>query len=244
MSFGKQFLLAILAACALLWLGASPARAGKIENFSAQQVVKNKQGQIQHTGMLYVTPDKVRMENPRGGDGPAMTVIVRRDLQKNWILNTQKKTYLERPLNEEEMQSAVDKMIKDRQSEDLGTEKVNGYQCHKKRVTVTTEFMGFKRRNRSVVWISDQFDFPLRTQDEEGMVTELTDIKKGRPAKGLFEIPAGYSQAANMMELMGDADEPEAGDDAAPAQGSPGGIQIPADVRKMLPKGFKNPFGD
>ena len=115
---------------------------------------------------------------------------------------------------------------------DLGTETVNGFKCRKKSVEMVVEVMGFKTKSRSVVWISKKLDMPVRTRTEDGYVTELRNIKKGRQSKKLFEIPSGYKKVGNMMETFAGSDE-----------GSGGGVSLPKGLGDKL-KGFKLPFGD
>ena len=225
---------ALLAALVL----ASPAWAGKIVNYSADQIHMDPDGNVMTTGKVYVTPEKMRMDAsgpPRGGG--RMIVIVRRDLDVFRMLNPEKKAYLERPLDENDLEK-FSKNFEPIEEVDLGTEEVSGYKCRKKRVTVVTEIMGFKRKNQSTVWVSDRFDMPLRTQGSDGSVSELRDIKEGKPDSRLFEVPDGYRQVASMMEMYEGPSEggsPEATPDAGPGDDD--------DFRHRLPKGFKLPFG-
>jgi len=223
-------LLALLSA-------SSVAGAGKIENYSADQVFLGEKGQVRHTGKLYVTPNKMRMENPGPEGGREMIVIVRSDLGVYRMLNPEKKVYFERPLNENDMATFSDS-VKRGEEVDLGTDKVGGYTCQKKRITTTVEMMGFKQTSQSIIWVSDKFDMPLRTQNSDGSMTELRNIKEGKPAEELFETPKGYRKVANMMEMFEGPSEkgtPEAAQEEGSGMGS--------DFRKMLPKGFKLPSG-
>jgi len=216
---------------------ASSAWAGKIVNYSASQVHMDSNGKVMDTGKLYVTPDKMRMDMA-GPEGGAMTVIVRRDLGIYRMLNPEKKAYFERPLEENDLEE-FSKNFKPIEEVNLGTEDISGYSCQKKRVTVTTEIMGFKRTGRSTVWVSERFDMPLRTQGSDGSVSELRDIKEGKPDSRLFEVPDGYRQVADVLEMYGMPSEegrPTAAPEAAPGDDD--------DFRKRLPKGFKLPMGN
>ena len=86
--------------------------------------------------------------------------------------------------------------------EDLGTETVSGYKCRKKRVETTQKIMGKKTTTRVITWTSDKFSFPLRTQTEDGAITELRSIKKGPQPDKLFKPPSDYEKAAGMLEVM------------------------------------------
>ena len=218
----------------------SVASAGKVENYSADQVFLDEMGNVRHTGKLYVTKDKIRMSSAGPHAGSKMIIIVRQDLGVYRMLNPQKKVYFERPIDEKDV-AGISKSMKPDKEEDLGTEKVSGYKCRKKRVTNTTEIMGFKHTSQTTIWVSDRFDMPLRTKGSDGSVSEIREIKEGKPDSEVFEVPEGYRKAANMMEMF----EPP-GQGGAEMRRDPheqGGAGIPEDVRKRLPKGFKMPHG-
>jgi len=212
----------------------SVASAGKVENYSADQVFLDGKGNVKHTGKLYVTKDKIRMSAGGPHAGSKMIIIVRQDLGVYRMLNPQKKVYFERPINEKDVAGISESMKPDKE-ENLGTEKVSGYKCQKKRVTNTTEIMGFKQTNQSTIWVSDRFDMPLRTKGSDGSMSEIREIKEGKPASEVFEVPEGYRKAANMMEMF----EPPGQGGSEMRRGPHGGGHMP----KGLPKGFKMPHG-
>lgn len=72
-----------------------------------------------------------------------------------------------------------------------------------KEIETTVEFMGYKRTEKTIVWISKRLDMPLRTKSQEGSMTELRNIKEGSQDNKYFEIPKEYKKVSNMMELMG-----------------------------------------
>ena len=207
----------------------------KITHYSAEQVSLTPSGAVEHQGMLYVTPDTVRMEI-RSPDGKGtMLMIMRKDLDLYWMLNPTGKKYFERPLKEEEWEQTVRGMVKSKVEKNLGTEKVNGFKCTKKEVETVVEILGFKKKSRSTVWISKKLDMPLRTQSEGGNITELRNIKEGKQPTRLFKIPDGYQKVGNIMTLFAGSDEEEA------EEGS-GGFSLPKDLGDKL-KGLKLPFG-
>jgi hypothetical protein len=167
-------------------------------------------------------------------------MIFRRDKNLGWTLNPDKKLYMERPLNEKEMEQATKKFIDSRSEKVLGTEKVNGFKCTKKEVETTVEFMGYKQTVKTIVWVSKRLDMPIRTKTQDGSITELRNIKEGVPAAKYFEVPGDYKKASNMMELMG-VDMSERGNEspAAADDEDTSGSQFPF----KLPKGIKLPFG-
>jgi hypothetical protein len=215
----------------------SVASAGKVESYSADQVFLDAKGNVKDTGKLYVTKDKIRMSAGGPHAGSKMIIIVRQDLGVYRMLNPQKKVYFERPINEKDM-AGISKSMKPDKEENLGTEKVSGYECQKKRVTNTTEIMGFKQTNQSTIWVSDRFDMPLRTKGSDGFVSEIREIKEGKPDSEVFEVPEGYRKAANLMEMF----EPPGQGGSEMRRGPHGGGQG-AGMPPDLPKGFKMPHG-
>ena len=232
----KYFLVSFLVLGVLLVMTNYGETWDKIDKYSAEQVVVDPGGKVERMGKLYVMPDKIRMEQSQPEGKDSMVMIFRIDQKVMRILMPEKKTYIENPLSEAELEKTLKKIPSniDVKEEDLGTETVNGFKCRKRRIETSTEFMGRQIRSRSIVWVSDQLDFPIRTQSEDGHITELQNIKPGSQPDKFFEVPTGYKKAANFFEAMsGEKDQGnlEPGQD----QG-----QTPA---FKLPKGFKFPFG-
>ena len=115
---------------------------GKITKFTADQVMIDSKGKVQHTGKIYVMPDKMRVDgiSPRGEGN--IVIIFRKDKNIGWTLNPDKKLYLERPFNEKEMEQTARKFVDSKNEKFLGTEKVNGFECSKKEVDTTVSYMG------------------------------------------------------------------------------------------------------
>ena len=134
---------------------------GKITKFTADQVMIDSKGKVQHTGKIYAMPDKMRMDgfSPRG-EG-SIVMIFRRDKNIGWTLNPEKKLYMERPFKEKEMEQATKKFIDSRNEKVLGTENVNGFKCTKKEVETTVSYMGFKRTAKTIVWVSKNWTCPF-----------------------------------------------------------------------------------
>jgi len=225
----KKWFVVCLVALSMMIVSAAPSSAGKIKSFSADQVTLAPGGQVENSTKLYITPDKMRMDmHPPQGEGD-MIMILRQDRDIQWTLNPNNKAYVEKPLNQKEWEQMAKGMIKSTDEKDLGTEKVNGFKCRKKSVEMVIEVMGYKTKTRSIVWISKQLDIPIRTQSEDGRITELRNIKKGKQPSKLFTVPGGYKKVANMMELF-----------SGPGQGNSGGMSIPEGLSDKL-KNFKFP---
>jgi len=216
----------------------------EIQSFSAEQVAIDPSGKVLSAGKIYMTPKKIRMDfQPPEAEG-TMINIFRRDRNLHWMLNPKEKKYLERPLSEEDMQTALKQHI-GQTEKIIGTETVQGFKCTKKRVVTTVKYFGIARKSESTVWISKRLALPVRTKSDDGHMTELRKIKPGRQPSSLFDVPPGYKQVSNMMLLFGGSDRSETTGqgDAEEGKGKGSLFKIPEDIKKKLPKEFKWPFG-
>ena len=180
---------------------------GKIENFTADQVMISSDGKVMSTSKLYITPDAYRMDGlPMGGQGGFtgnLTFLGIKKQNKQYIYNHDKKLVFESQLDENDMFEKMKSKENIDSQKILGKEKVSGYKCVKKEVTRTMTMMGTKITTTQIEWQNDRFEFPLRTQMEEGSIMEFQNIKKGKPSKKLFKRPTGYKKVDNMMAAMG-----------------------------------------
>jgi outer membrane lipoprotein-sorting protein len=222
-------------------LSAHALLGGKITKYTADQVMIDANGKIQHKGKIYVTPNKMRMDSLSPKGEGSIVMIFRRDKNIGWTLNPEKKLYMERPFNEKDMEQATKRIINSKNEKVLGTETVNGFKCTKKEVETSVEFMGYKRTVKSIIWMSKRLDMPIRTKSQDGSMTELRNIKKGAPAGKYFEIPNGYKKVSNMMELMGmDMSERE----RKPSETADEDKESDSGLPFKLPKGIKGLFGN
>lgn len=239
--------VALFVTTAVFGLFFSSVSEGKVKEFSADQVRIDASGNSENAGRIYYAHEKMRMEGMGLSKGGApqeedMIIIVRGDKKLHWMINPKKKAYFERAVDEKEIEQ-LSGLVGKGVEKDLGTETVQGYKCRKKQITNTVEIMGFKKTVQSVIWISDDFPMPLRTQTSEGDATELRNIKEGRQPSDLFEIPSDYVKVESIFELMdeppqrGSKKRPKEGDEG----GKGGGFSVPDNVKKYLPKGFKMP---
>jgi outer membrane lipoprotein-sorting protein len=139
------------------------------------------------TGKVFVKGPKRRNEMVMF-DHPA-TSIVRHDKQVVWILlpNNQ---YRQVPLHFDPLHPTSETPY---DTQELGTEKVNGYECKKLLLT-------FKEPAKGSVlqWFAPALNAPIRfeVKNKDGKVvntTEYKNIKPGPQPDSLFEIPAGYT---------------------------------------------------
>jgi hypothetical protein len=176
----------------------------KITAFTADQVHIDPNGKIISSGKFYVTPEKVSMTGmPAGPDGQALSVIYFVTNKRQYILNTQKKLYFEAPFDEQQMIQGIKAMKTDETEKILGTETISGFKCNKKEKSSTVEYMGTKTKMKQIVWVTDMLDMPVRSQTEDGSITELRNFEKGTPPAKYFEVPNDYKKVPNMMAVMG-----------------------------------------
>jgi hypothetical protein len=212
--------------------------AQKVSDFTADQVTLSADGKTLAQSKLYFSGGKMRLDDFMPQSGTKMIMISRSDLKKVFMINAEKKTYTDMEMDENDLSGLAMSHVKNRKEKALGEETVNGYRCAKKEIEAQVEVMGFKSTSRTVIWQSPKFDVPLRTRGEDGHVTELRNIQEAKPASDLFEVPAGHSRVANMMELMGD-ERPKSARPPQPApKGKGGGAQFPVE----LPPGMKLPL--
>lgn len=181
---------------------------GKVESYSAENVEISGDGKVKGSSMLYMTPDAMRMDGLPGMGEPGapkvnLSILVLKKENKQYMYNHDKKLVFESPVDEENYKSMMKELDNIQTEKILGEEKVSGYKCVKKEVVTSINIMGMVQKSTSVVWVSDRFDLPLRTKDEDGTVMEMRNIKKGKPAASVFKPLAGYKKVDNMMLLMG-----------------------------------------
>ena len=192
---------------------------GKIESFSADQVMISPDGKVMGTSKLYITPDAYRMDGlPTGSQGGMtqnLTVLGFKKQNKQYIYNHDKKLFFESPLDENDMLEKMKSSENVGSEKILGKEKISGYKCVKKEMTRTMTMMGRKITTTQIEWWNDKFEFPLRIKQENGHMTEFRNIDKGKPSKKLFRRPVGYKRVNNMMAAMGMGFAAMAGQDRA-----------------------------
>lgn len=86
---------------------------------------------------------------------------------------------------------------------ELGKDTVENHPCVKSKLTYTDKD---GRTSEALVWeATDLKNFPIQYQTvDEGQTTTatFTDIKQGKPAAALFELPASYKRYGSMQEMI------------------------------------------
>jgi len=181
---------------------------GTVKNYSADLVEINSNRII---GKIYAAEQKLRLEIYDEKGVLTNISIIRMDRKKIYSMNAESGTYVEFPIMGAK-QSLYDNFLMIGQSfgvtpnikrERLGTDTVSGYSASKFRNTTSIEIFNDKMVTVSYEWIAPEFDWPLRTQDDEGIV-EMRNIKTKTPGDSLFEIPLNYKRDLDMEELFGE----------------------------------------
>jgi len=227
-------------------LPASAFLGGKIDRFSAEQVSIEPGGKSAVIGKIFVMPGMFRSENTVEKGGKSIINIFQKDRNISYMINPEDKTYLEMSFDEKKMKEAMGQFAQAQKEENLGTETVNGYKCTKKRMETKVSFLGFEKIVKTTLWLSDRFDMPLRTENNDGTIIEMRNIREGKQPATLFEPPAGYRKVADMMELFGAPKGRSGREGSSEKEGEKTGegFSFPKSIMDKLPKDFKLPFGD
>ena len=142
------------------------------------------------TGKIAFATDRWRMETS-ASEGAHPITIGRMDKKVMWMIMPDQKMYMEMPLRPEKAPKTGEKLDNEVSRKKVGSETIDGHPCDKYEVTVTSH----GRTDRMLQWIATDIHFPIKTASGDGkMVTEYKNIKMGRPADSLFEVPQGYTR--------------------------------------------------
>lgn len=173
-------LLLVIVGCA--------GRGNMPKDFSAESVSKF-QGKTSRAKM-FVSGKKWRVESSAYGRQSIM--IARQDQNKVYILMPQQKMYMEQKLDPKQVVSMSGKVPGELERKKVGTSTVNGVLCDKFKVT-------YKPSDQSpkitvFQWIGKN-NIPMKSAAVDGSwSSELKNVKIGKQAAKLFELPAGYKK--------------------------------------------------
>jgi len=190
-----------------LALAVACGRAGGMEgpravSFAAEQVVTTGAGKTIVSRCRF-TPEKLRIEMPRGHGRGSIVTIGRQDLGKAWLLFPEMHRYLEISLAEIGDGRLFLRPLADEIVERLGHEAVEGYRCEKMRVRRRAGAAHGTGEMAATLWIADGFPVPLRTVTPGGTVTVYRNIVVGPQRAELFELPPGYTRMADGLPFPG-----------------------------------------
>jgi hypothetical protein len=204
----RLFVMVVAAVFFYCTFPAAAVSENKITHFSADLVMIAPDGTPSGKSRLYITPEAYRMDGMPMGAGQLgmpedLTILGLNDQNRQYIYNHDKKLVYESDMDEQEMMKPIKSYENVDIQEILGKEKISGYPCTQKRVTTTMEMMGMTLTNTEIIWQSDRFDMPLKTQNEEGHISHLQNIVTRAPAAKLFRPMTGYTRVDNIMAVMG-----------------------------------------
>ncbi len=187
-------LLFCLAMAAVVFGCAAVASA---EDFSADMVSTGKGGSFK--GKIYVSQNKTRMEAAES------ITISRMDKKVVWILMPKEKMYMEQAFDPSKQMPTSEKVDNEIERKLIGQEKIDGKAADKYLVT----YKQGGRKESMYQWMAVDLKMPVKMAAVDNSWTmEYKNIKKGKPADSLFEVPAGYEKFAvpsmkDMFKEMG-----------------------------------------
>lgn len=159
-------------------------------------------------GRIYAAAKMIRQEiNP--SPKQHMITIIRLDKKMLWALNPATKEYVEMRIPGSSMADPRSDaaLAKQATKKSLGTEKVGGYTCQK------TEYVLRGGKGQKMVrWFSSKLNWPIKMQISlpGGKVAtqEVRNVKIGRQATSLFEVPKGYKKTQMPQPKPGGPNKP------------------------------------
>lgn len=164
--------------------------------FSCDMVVEGAIAGHTTVNKLSVSGSKVRLESDR------TITILRKDRGVAWVLNKQRKTYVEMPVSNPAVDPTRDPLA-GASKQVVGKETMNGYLCTKMRITRNDPKLG---SINAIVWMADKLGMAVRTETDfrgNRIVENRKNIQMSAPPESLFEIPAGYTKPAKPRGKVG-----------------------------------------
>jgi outer membrane lipoprotein-sorting protein len=140
------------------------------------------------TMKVYMKPNKFRSDIESAGS----STIVRKDLNKVWMVMIPQKTYMEMEgVKEEQIKAAEEKVKGEVSRKAVGSETIDGHPSTKYEVTAKVA----DKEMKMYQWWTTDINFPVKTAAIDGSwAMEYRDIKIGSQPDSLFEVPAGYKK--------------------------------------------------
>ena len=161
-------------------------KAAMAQELSAT-IVNNSAGRTVNM-KIYMKPDKYRTDMEMAGSA----TIVRKDLNKVWMIMTDQKAYMEMPgVTDAQTKMAEDKVKGEVSRKEVGSDTVNGHPATKYEVTAKVD----DKVMQIYQWWATDINFPVKTAAVDGSWSmEYRDVKIGSQPDSLFEVPAGYKK--------------------------------------------------
>lgn len=165
--------------------------------FAAEMSADMNSTSAGHTfrGKIFISGDKVRMENPE------TISISRMDKKVVWILMPKNMTYMEQPFDPSSSVATSSKVSGEIERKFIAKENIDGRLTDKYQVVYNT---GGKKETM-FQWIAPGLNIPVKTAAaDNSWVIEYKNIKTSKQPDSLFEVPAGYQKFSYQMPSMQD----------------------------------------
>jgi hypothetical protein len=150
-------------------------------DFSADMINTSK-GKV-FKGKIFMSKDKTRMETPES------ISITRMDKKVVWILMPKDKMYMEQAFNPAQAPATSEKVNGEVERKLIGQEVIDGKKTDKFQVVYTNK----KKKESMYQWIAKGIAMPVKMAAvDNSWIVEYKNIKTGKQADSLFEIPEGY----------------------------------------------------
>jgi hypothetical protein len=193
-------LYALSPVCAERAYAASPSGpefSAVIEAETAGSVTKSR---------IYLAKDRQRLEVTDPGTGVDAVMIIRLDRKVAWTLIPSMKAYMEAPVKRQEVNPIMrenDVVGRER----IGPDTVDGHPAVKEKVTVKNED---GTKSELYYWEASDIGFPIRVAAVDGSWTyTYREVRQGKQAPSLFEVPEGYRRMAGTPEPDDGGDDTE-----------------------------------
>lgn len=190
-----------------LWIIPGSALAGPPDNYTATMTMEGMSMPIARMG------DKMRSENPMM---QGMVNLHFMGGQKNIMMSTTNKTYMEQPLDSNAPPSMEDPRVVIEKKQ-IGSETIDGHPCTKYDSVFYLKDRPTEKYKATIWEAKDLGGLAIRNETtlppgkmgpgERKFVTELKDVKLGAAKASMFEVPKDYRKVNNMMEMMGGMDK-------------------------------------
>ena len=166
--------------------------------FTADIVTTERE--VSKTGKFFFEKPFYRMDMEEGGQ--KMFVVVNNETKTTRVFMPSEKMYME--MKSDDMKSLSNDVFQSLEAQKekyetklVGKETVNGYECEKYQVIIDGSPV-------STYWQSSEIEYPIKvvSGQNQNMVMELKNIKKGDVDDAMFKIPAGFTKMEMPMPGM------------------------------------------
>jgi hypothetical protein len=136
-------------------------------------------------GKYFASPQGIRMEGM--SEGEPLLMIVNFSQNVSWMVQVQDRMYVEMPFDPDDSDTFVTPCPELKKAKRIGRETLHGR---------SVERWHCENWNGKMdsVWFDERLKVTVRSEDADGDIFELRNIKEGRLSGDLFQLPAGYTK--------------------------------------------------